>query len=634
MSDVIIKIGDEELDLNPEEVVPLIKQIGEIGDFSLIQGSGTNSIKLPLTAKNKRILDNLQMIQAESEKPYRKLDATVILEGYEVIQNGYTIVLDSENELSLQIVGGNASFFDLLKGKSIRDLDLSLYDHPRTFSVILASRNYTEGIIYPIVDMQGLDNSNNDFDVRNLLPATYIKTIWDKIAEEAGYTWEGEFFSTDIWDKLLLLWSSGKEPVVSQETADLCKIRVERSAPQTVVPTPSNSQHALIDFTDSIYDPLNTFSLSSDKFVAPFPGTYTFRLRYDITNITSGVPGSTTVASEAYINGNTFQATQENNNWPVSIDRTFNVMTLDVGDEVEFYIFSNPNNTTFENTILECVDVSGTYNNYGSFYEVTPNLPDISQTDFVKGIAQMFGLVFSTDSSLQLINVSRFDTVVENIPFALDWSAKLDLNRSAKTAYRADGYAQTTYLRYKADSNETAVEYLGDGSILIDDEHLPLEGDLFTLPFAASPMKTVLEGVQVPFMDVFENGSDQVYTDGIEPRILLLDRQDWSNGVNYTDGLGPALVKLNLPFCYFDLAEKDTALSFTHTLITDHYQGLKGVLNRYKKIDAYFWLSIKDVSRLDHFIPVYISYFGHYFYVQKIHNYVQGKLTKCTLIRL
>jgi hypothetical protein len=50
--------------------------------------------------------------------------------------------------------------------------------------------------------------------------------------------------------------------------------------------------------------------------------------------------------------------------------------------------------------------------------------------------------------------------------------------------------------------------------------------------------------------------------------------------------------------------------------------------------DAEFYLTPKDIAEYDPFTPVYMDTFGAYFYINKIKNFVSGKLTKVDLVRI
>jgi len=47
-----------------------------------------------------------------------------------------------------------------------------------------------------------------------------------------------------------------------------------------------------------------------------------------------------------------------------------------------------------------------------------------------------------------------------------------------------------------------------------------------------------------------------------------------------------------------------------------------------------FNLNPIDINKFNPKIPIYLDYYGAYFYVNKINNYETGKLTKCDIIRI
>jgi len=120
LSDLIIKIGDDDIDLKVDETIAITKQAAKAGDFSTVLADGTNEVKIPLTPRNKTILDNAHLVETDSNKPYGRIGATMIQEGYQTIQDGYAIVKSSSNDFSLQLIGGNASFFELVKDLKLR----------------------------------------------------------------------------------------------------------------------------------------------------------------------------------------------------------------------------------------------------------------------------------------------------------------------------------------------------------------------------------------------------------------------------------------------------------------------------------------------------------------------------------
>ena len=64
------------------------------------------------------------------------------------------------------------------------------------------------------------------------------------------------------------------------------------------------------------------------------------------------------------------------------------------------------------------------------------------------------------------------------------------------------------------------------------------------------------------------------------------------------------------------------------------YAGLSRLLTKTNVLNAKFNLPVYEVAGLKHYIPVYLSQYKAYFYVNKISNYVSGKLCNVELIKL
>jgi hypothetical protein len=315
-------------------------------------------------------------------------------------------------------------------------------------------------------------------------------------------------------------------------------------------------------------------------------------------------------------------------------------------------------------------------------------VPDIKQKDLIKDLMIAYCLVPQFDPLTRTIEFIQFDKIgekanlsyIEDNGLCADWSDKLDLKIAPKIRYRFDSYAQINYLKWLQDDDRGEV---GIGNILIDDTTLPDKTDLFTTTFAASIQELNFKGntgVNIKRYTRFEaepysstqdyNAGDLalyngiVYeaigsfsnviptdtgswmvkveqfekTESVAPRLLLI--RDYisdagsppSNILNYTDGTTTVEVT-NAKIAYFVDPLQGYDLSFQF-IINEHYQTLVRVLTKTKIVDAYFKLSDNDFKNIDFFEPIYIEYFGNYFYLNQGTNYISGRLTSCELVRL
>jgi hypothetical protein len=669
LSDLIIKIGDDDIDLKVDEVIAITKQAAKVGDFSTVLADGTNEVKIPLTPRNKTILGNSHIIETDSEKPYSRLDATLIQEGYQTIQDGYAIVKSSANDFSLQLIGGNASFFDLIKDLELRDLELSEYDHFWTNGNAFIQRNRTEGLIYAVFE-QGMDENtmrtysstpNDRFAVHTdlLFPSFYVKTLVEKIFSEQGYSFVTDLSTEDIYDKAVLFCSD-----IGNRGEDMSyhDATVRNFADQTTVSGDFPDGETFRLFADATVDAPTSSYTSGADFLTALQGDGTEGSRFNLTDSCSLTlnleleienPPSpngtvqvtfyvdhTTEAGIVTENLGTFDAVIGTNNYSLTVD----IDVQEYEDENYFaprftYFTSTP---TFSPLIIK-EDSTYSVSNVTLLYnsEVSSAfpfnylirglyLPDMKQGEFLKELARMYQWVFDVDERTKTVTAKRFDQIKESIPEAVDLSDKLH-TEDITINYGLDGFAQTNALRYQED-DET--KYDAVGYIDVADTTLKAEKNYVQMSdFAATSTRLRFETVNAPYVPIFEEGAP---ANGLTDRILLVRRSNpFDENVNfYRAGSSPEnLPTDDLTFAYFAEAGNNDSLDFP-TLISRFYQTVIDMNVKGKTVDCKLNLNIKDVQNYDPFKPVYIEHFGNYFYWEKLSNYVKDKLTKVKLIKI
>jgi hypothetical protein len=315
-------------------------------------------------------------------------------------------------------------------------------------------------------------------------------------------------------------------------------------------------------------------------------------------------------------------------------------------------------------------------------------VPDIKQKDLLKDLMIAYCLVPQYDPLTRTINFVQFDTIGEKVSLSNkdsdrtlsdDWSDKLALNNGYQVKYRFGEHAQKNFLKWNQDDDRDEV---GNGIIFIDDNTLPEATDLFTTVLASSIQEPNFKGDNIgvnikrytripadPYFNTkdYEPGDKVLFngivyitpdevtgvappsapwqemefqydsTESVEPRILLVRDYDDngsppSSDLTYTDGTDSRTIS-NAKIAYFADSQQPYDLTFQF-IISEHYQTLVRVLTKTKIVVAEFNLSDNDFKNIDHFKPVYISYFGNYFYKNQITNYISGRLTSVELVRL
>lgn len=68
--------------------------------------------------------------------------------------------------------------------------------------------------------------------------------------------------------------------------------------------------------------------------------------------------------------------------------------------------------------------------------------------------------------------------------------------------------------------------------------------------------------------------------------------------------------------------------------IERYYASLLKLLQDARTLKVQMYLDVMDIYELDFFTPVYIDYFGAFFYISKINNFIAGRLTTVELVKL
>jgi hypothetical protein len=264
-------------------------------------------------------------------------------------------------------------------------------------------------------------------------------------------------------------------------------------------------------------------------------------------------------------------------------------------------------------------------------------LPDITQVDFIKMICNMFGLIPEAIPRDRTIRFWNYLELYDNMPIARDWSAYLS-EREDETEFKFGDYAQNNYMRYK--DSDDVIQDEGRGNMQIADETLALEKDVFTVPISTCEeiyLDTMMAGVATSRIGFNTYDADKdlyVNKDSIDPRIVY---------VKALADLTPPIKTLNLrgTVAFPDPASVDianpkiaTSAEVAFSSLVANYAGLSRMLTKTNLRRAKFNLPVYEVAGLKHYIPIYLSQYKAYFYVNKINNYIPGNLCIIDLIKL
>lgn len=193
-------VNGKRLEVSKNTPIALTYVANDLAELRNRQSNRSNRFKIPLTRLNREILELPDIITSETLIPYRSNDAIVIQDGVQIVPEGLFEILQVQDMIDAQVISGNNGFFDKIKDKDLRDLDLSAFNHTWDLSTVIASRNNiaANGYIYPLINYGNLTSGSNTFDVRLQPASVFYKTILDQIHVDAGYSKTGDIFTKSV----------------------------------------------------------------------------------------------------------------------------------------------------------------------------------------------------------------------------------------------------------------------------------------------------------------------------------------------------------------------------------------------------------------------------------------------------
>ncbi|WP_026463659.1 hypothetical protein [Adhaeribacter aquaticus] len=539
MADKLILEG-EEVELG-EAVVALTLQANNIMSPDTIQAHYTNSIALPPTQKNRKLLGFADQVNSATGIPYKVLDARIFKDGVEVVPYGKGELLNGSFELD--VYSGNRNFFNELGDKSIRDLDLSEFNHTWDYGTIknnTTNDTWQQGFVYDLYH-RGKELNLNQVDCFSLYPSVFVRQVWEKVFSEAGFTYTG--FEHPMLDKMLLPLSELFE--FNEEYKRARQFRVTTNATEVVEDGDDvrNGNHKLkFNFVKTGFgvDTNGGYQLNNFRYVVDTPRimTFTAGVKVKISSLT----GFLKATLEIRVNGESIGGTSFTNKIrPNPLDPTgdatrfLTVSTeaklLKAGDIVEAYVKTEPDSLVYviSPKLWIKYQTAGTETPYfsgtvlgefpkGGRVELAQWLPDLSQKEFIKSIVQLFGLTFQTDLFRDIIKINTFAQVVDNIPKAIDISEWVHHPEAVKPSFKFGDFAQGNKIVWQED--KTVTKGFNNGEVLIYNTTLEAEKTIIELPYAAT--EKLGEPLSLPMWKAKPETNPVQYDEqSIEPRLVV-----------------------------------------------------------------------------------------------------------------
>lgn len=266
------------LDVRDDVNFPLTFSVGEIRDITKRTGTFSKTIVLPATDNNNQLLNHYYDVNIDAGT----FDITQLTR-CQVLQNDVVILEDAILQLiavnkyqttdayeqvanyEVLIKDTKAELFTAITNAELTDIDFSDLNHYAVSSSIISTYSFTQANGYKYVLPYDNDNLYN---VRQLKPAIYAKTYFDRIFANAGFTYTWAAQAAARFDKLLIPYNGDENQIDWNDY----KVRA-RAAWTTTNTQPTNGTFAQFEevvdgFTEEL-DTQNIFDPVTGEYTAP-----------------------------------------------------------------------------------------------------------------------------------------------------------------------------------------------------------------------------------------------------------------------------------------------------------------------------------------------------------------------------
>jgi hypothetical protein len=517
--------------------VAITRQDNDLTKPDTVQASFSTTIALPSDVATHARLSQPHLGTSLSTAPYFGKACALEASGVEVLP-GAQLRLDDytpRTGYTGKLLAGNKSFYDLLGDKTLRELDLSAFDHDWSLAAVVAGAghtNYRQGYVYDLYD-RGLGAPpqpplTSPLYQAGYWPTVYARAVWEAIFLGAGVKWSGNLPA--VFDTALL---PATQPYGYSATtraahelvagygpgAQRRRFTSEQDAALPVGRTQPTKQDASLHQGAAVQYNGVAFTRT-----ITLTGFYDLKAEQNVHLYCVDLPtfGQVSATLQLLVNGQPVgfdDSIRGRGNLETTLTALAERQLLQPGDVVtaryKFDRWRNalnawPGNASWD---LEprgrfTVQLLADFPPRGRV-QLADWLPDLSQKEYVKAFIQAYGLTQTTDPYTGAVAFRRTAGVLD-AP-GQDWTARRDGSQPAKRRWKLGDFAQRNWFRWKEDESNTGYQRaifeqthvgqlwndetvkksalaFGAGSLDVGviDTSLAATKDVLSLPFAAT----------------------------------------------------------------------------------------------------------------------------------------------------
>ena len=216
-----------------DESFTISYSVADIRDVASRNTNYTKSITIPADDHNRLIFDNIDNLASRQDNynPNHRIKAWVLIDGIVVLEGFLQFKavddVDGPSDYECVVYSNQDDFFKNIEDKYIDELDWLDFDHVYNAQNIINSWTASDlGYFYGLIDRgNGWDYTNiagtryfgggetsstasnyfsNTVDLIDMRPMTKVKSIWNKIMSNSGYSTDFQFDNMELWNNLLI----------------------------------------------------------------------------------------------------------------------------------------------------------------------------------------------------------------------------------------------------------------------------------------------------------------------------------------------------------------------------------------------------------------------------------------------
>lgn len=563
---VRIQLENGFLDVKEGTVFPLNFAVGDIRDLTKRSGAFSKTITLVGSKNNHELLNHYYdvNISAGTFNINALTKCSVIqnnvpimedalLQLLSVNKNQQTDAYEQAVEYEVLVKDTRVEFFTAIANKDLTDLDFTDLNH--TFSaadiVNTFSNTITDGFKYVLPY-----DTDNIYNVRQMKPAIYAKTYFDRIFATAGFQYEWSDLVAARFDKLLIPYNGDSNTF---DSADYL-VDEENSTPFTasVASTTANNYREDATGWTEITDVQGSFNPTTGEFTVPFSTNAAageayimeyqidYEFQIDNTNATvvlnslspfkatpvigfsilgyngqysnlsveqvinqgSIIPVGVTTLTSGIVTGSV--ALMSDGTVPATLTAA-QVANVVVGWQNGYCQFTGALPVNVElivNSVRIKITPTANIQVIGGILDINQYVPlKIKQSDYIKSIFQMYNLYADTDTDQPNKLILRHRDEYYDSGAEKDWTQKLMKDREQNLIFLPDLTAKKLKLTYKADNDSPNVVYTqmtdeiyGQLEYTFENEYVR-DTDTKELIFSPTPVVTTTFDAYVPALN-------------------------------------------------------------------------------------------------------------------------------------